>query len=140
MVAEGGNSVACGPAGRGQKCQEAAVPASGCQELTVWPTQPWTHTMTAREAHQRSAASVFTDNEKNKHPINLWILFYFATQKLLLSTQANNYFLSHGGQFTELYPYRELVLTGKRISKAFQLPLPCATTTPKRTTIKKKLN
>ena len=140
MVAERGHHVACWPAGRRQKGQEAAVPVSGCQERTVWPMQPWTHTMTAGEAHQRSAAPVFTDHEKNKHPINLWILLYFATQKLLLSTQANNYFLSHSGHFTELYPYRELVLTGKWISKAFQLPLPYATTMPKRTTIKKKLN
>ena len=112
MVAESGPRESCWHAGRGQKGQEAAVPASGCQELTVWPTQPRAHTMTAREA-QRSAASVLTGSEKNKHPINLWILFYFATQKLLLSTQANNYFLSHGGHLTELYPYSELVLTGK---------------------------
>lgn len=115
-----------------------------CQRQAAknWPSGPRSHGHTPwlPEKLIKGQQRQFSDNEKNKHPINLWILFYFATQKLLLSTQANNYFLSHGGHFTELYPYPELVLTGKWISKAFQLPLPYATTTPKRTTIKKKLN
>lgn len=113
--------VACWPAGRGQKGQEAAVPASGCQELTVWPMQPWTHTMPAEEARQRSAAPVFTDHEKNKHPINLWILFYFATQKLLLSTQTIIISWVIAATLLNCILTVSLSLTGKWISKAFQL-------------------
>lgn len=49
--------------------------------------------------HQKAVALAFLSNGKNKHLLNLLLLFYFATQKWLLSTRAKNDRLSHGGYF-----------------------------------------
>ena len=57
---------------------------------TPWPPG-------ARVGQQRAAAAAVISSRRNQHSSNLLILHCFATQKLLLSTQARNDFLSHGG-------------------------------------------
>lgn len=98
MGAEGGACVAL--QGVEQKGQETALPAWSCQGLTVCPTQ-------ALDTHH-GCQELFLDVKGQQHQLSyamgkintpLELLFYFATQKLLLSTQAKNYFLSHGGHY-----------------------------------------
>lgn len=76
--------------------REPALPASGCQGLTVRATAT-ARTPRRRELCRRhgAAVSAFVCRGKNKRPINLSILHCFATQKLLLSTRAKSCFLSH---------------------------------------------
>lgn len=71
-------------------------PRTNCRPITVCHGHmPWLPG--AFLGHQRAATLARTSSRKNKHPLNLLILFYFATQKWLLSTQARNSCLSHGG-------------------------------------------
>lgn len=68
---------------------ETAVPASTARTTVIYDRG---HTMPA-EKRQSSAAPVFTDHEKNKHPINLWILFYFLTLEIITFNSSQQCFL-----------------------------------------------